>query len=379
MDALLTDELLRHGYEFVMAPDPRGRFEPLCLGAGGQGGRVYLGTNNVLDRSVAIKVIPRRDAGRGLWESGASLREARTIARLNHPSIVRIYDLVDTPGAVAIVMEYAGAGNLSSLLHATQPSRAVRLRLLIQCAEGLSYLHRSGLLHRDLKPANILLNTAGAAKLADFGLVTAALLTDDPLREEIAGAAAGTPGYWSPEQACGALVGPASDVYSLGKVGRSLLARSEPARGRHARALDQLLDRCLEADPTRRPPDGTAIVGALTTVADAAEPRWRREEWTPAPASPAGQQSSEVIVVNRAERATILPTGAHSDGSLAGTRPPVAGPPPRDRPAVDAVPVQPVRVAPAVRFRRRGRLRAALVLGAIALGVLAGWLLSLLR
>ncbi len=253
---------------------------------------------------MAVKVIPARYA-----DDVAFIRrfeaEAQTIARLEHPQIVPLYDYWREPGSAYLVMRYLRGGNLRAALDgAPWPAERVA-RLLDQVAAALAVAHRHGVVHRDVKPANILLDDDGNAYLTDFGV--AKLLQPEsgaPLSLELF---AGTPEYVSPEQALNEDVTPLSDQYSLGLVvyealsGRppfaagSLLELLEqhvrqPLPSLHERrpqlppVLDGVLARALAKRPAERYPDVVAFAAAFRTAIAAGSAVG--EAGAPAPAEP---------------------------------------------------------------------------------------------
>ena len=180
------------------------------LGAGGFG-VVWLAWDEKLEREVAVKVIPR--------EGGAGERverEARAAARLNHPGIVAIYELASDADDVYLVSELVRGRTLAELDQAGAVSDRDVARIGIALCEALEHAHARGVIHRDVKPQNVMVLAepaagAGFAKLADFGVAHVA--SGDPLTRT--GDIVGTLAYMAPEQAEGARVTPACDVYSL--------------------------------------------------------------------------------------------------------------------------------------------------------------------
>ncbi len=195
------------------------------LGAGSFG-IVYLARDEDLQRAVAIKVPTLRLLARP-GAADSFLREARILAGLRHPHIVRVYDFGrGSDGACFIVSEYIEGGSLADLLKKRRPAVSEAAALVTDVAEALHHAHQQRLVHRDVKPGNILLDAAGQAYLADFGIA---------LRDQDFGSGsglAGTPWYMSPEQARGEShrVDGRADVYSLGAVLYELLTGQVPFR-----------------------------------------------------------------------------------------------------------------------------------------------------
>ncbi|HHE73013.1 MAG TPA: serine/threonine protein kinase, partial [Chloroflexi bacterium] len=176
----------------------------------GRGGMavVYKAHQPALERYVAIKVLPQQFTfDREFVER--FLREARAVARLNHPNIVTIHDVGQAGGTYYIVMEYVEESSLANLLRrqgALPPQQAAQI--VAQVASALDYAHQQGFVHRDVKPSNILLGAGGVAKLTDFGIVKAA----EGTRLTQTGTLLGTPEYMSPEQAKGLGVDHRTDI-----------------------------------------------------------------------------------------------------------------------------------------------------------------------
>src|SRR5262245_13219173 len=185
------------------------------LGEIGRGGFavVYRARDTELDRLVALKELnPHLLADTGWVEQFR--REARLIARLNHPRIVTIYDIIDqAPARLFLVMHLVEGPGLDKLLAGRGRLPWTEALAIIQAvAEGLDYAHSQGILHRDLKPANILLDPARGPLLSDFGL--AKLVSDHSLSQS--GSIVGTPHYIPPEIWDGEPATPQADIYALG-------------------------------------------------------------------------------------------------------------------------------------------------------------------
>jgi hypothetical protein len=191
------------------------------LGGGGMGD-VYLGERvEGFSQRVAIKVL--RATRLAEDTSGAATREEDVLVSLDHPNIVRLLDRgVSDNGLRYIVMEYVEGGAIDGFCDERQLSVRERIRLLMQVMDAVSYAHRHLVVHSDLKPTNILVTSGGEPKLLDFGVATLLANSNERLTEGTVSAGY-TPVFASPEQRDGGRVTVASDIYSLGVMGRLLL------------------------------------------------------------------------------------------------------------------------------------------------------------
>jgi hypothetical protein len=206
------------------------------LGQGGMGA-VYKARHLRLNRVVALKVVA--DAPNARPADLVRFRqEAEMIARLQHPNIVQIYEVGEYPGGSYLALEYVDGPALDRKVNGTpQPPREAA-RLVEALARAVQYAHGVGVIHRDLKPANVLLTSAGAPKITDFGL---ARQVEGESGLTTAGAIMGTPNYMAPEQADGRLkqIGPHTDTYALGAILYECLTGRPPFQG--ATVLDTLV------------------------------------------------------------------------------------------------------------------------------------------
>jgi len=258
----------------------------------GRGGvsTVYLARERELDREVAIKVVRQ-----GYVEDDESRvrvdREARMLARLQHPNIVTLLTsrrLGD--GRRALVMQVAQGRTLRAMLEQDGPvTRDLALRVLAQVGSALDYLHERGIVHRDVKPENIFLDEEGRVLLSDLGIAKS---NDAPVNVTLTGVIVGTPTYMSPEQIDGSALDGRSDQYSVGLVVHELLSGVRPWDGENLysvifkqksehlasiavlrpdvpEALDAALRRAMSKDPADRYPDMAAFARDAAAVAAA--------------------------------------------------------------------------------------------------------------
>src|SRR5208337_3823221 len=248
------------------------------LGRGGMGA-VYSATDQVLQRSVAIKLLKEQSGE----EVGKHLRlEAQIAARLLHDNVVRIYDFGQAEGTWYLVMEQVDGTSYVKRWRVL--TLAERLRILGQVAEALDYAHHQGVIHRDIKPGNVLLTATDVPKLSDFGLSLLAEQADE------AGTIRGTPHYMSPEQTKGKRLDFRTDLYSLGVMlyesatgavpftgnAMSVMAMHagtlpERPRSRNpglSEPLEDLILALLAKKPEARPASGAAVAQALREEVD---------------------------------------------------------------------------------------------------------------
>ncbi len=242
------------------------------LGKGGMG-MVYKARQPRLDRIVALKILPI-DSAPGASFAERFEREAKALAKLNHPGIVTLHDFGQTSRYYYFIMEYVDGMNLRQLLqsHALEPRQA--LDLVTQICTALQFAHDENIVHRDIKPENILINKKGQVKIADFGL--AKLLGTAPHAElTMSQAAMGTLNYMAPEQRENAqTVDHRADIYSLGVVfyemltGEVPMGRFEPpsTRAQVDVRLDEVVLRALEREPARRYQHVSEVKSRVQTI-----------------------------------------------------------------------------------------------------------------
>jgi serine/threonine protein kinase len=183
------------------------------IGAGAMS-TVYKGYHLLMERYVAIKVLPDHFARDSTFRA-RFLREARTIARLEHPYILPTYDFGVDSGIHYLVMRYVAGGTLGDLIDTESLTIERTVQLIGQVGEALAHAHRLGVIHRDIKPANILIDQGGNVFLSDFGIAKIVQETSHLTSE---GLFIGTPAYMAPEQAQSRSVDARSDIYALGVV-----------------------------------------------------------------------------------------------------------------------------------------------------------------
>ncbi|WP_405641141.1 serine/threonine-protein kinase [Streptomyces sp. NBC_00019] len=306
------------------------------VGQGGMG-RVWRARDEMLERPVAVKELwlDGPDAGEDLGtRRERALREARASARIDHPGVVRVYDVAEEDDRLWIVMELVEAPSLERSVAENGPL-GVRetARIGLALAEALRRVHAAGVLHRDVKPGNVLLGPGRRVVLTDFGI--AALQNAQGLTK--GGMVIGSPEYMPPERATGRDPGPASDWWSLGATlctaltGHSPFTRpsmpatllavvyEEPELPGADCPLTPLLHRLLAKDPALRP-GADEIVAFLTAVAARPEPV--REQ----PRDPRSRLLTALVLIAAAAVAVVMIITTIPSGGE--TRLPEVTPPP---------------------------------------------------
>lgn len=261
-----------------------GSFEVVrLLGAGGMG-EVFLARDPDLDRYVAVKrLLSTHSAPSERIERFR--REAKIAARLDHPSIVRIYGMLDDEGSQCIVMEYVKGKNLREFMNKSSLSVAQVIPLAYRIAEAMAEAHDHNIVHRDLKSENVLITRSGQVKVTDFGI--AKMLDEDTMTAE--GALVGTYRAMSPEQVLGKPIDRRSDMFSFGTLLYEALSGQTPfqadtpfitlqriVHGSHRplaelvpdlpESLGTLIDQLLAKDPLHRPRDFHDILSSLVDI-----------------------------------------------------------------------------------------------------------------
>lgn len=241
------------------------------LGGGGMA-VVYRSVQQPLGREVALKALSSE-----LFQDEGFVKrfetEAKTLAKLDHPNILPIYDFEVTEGVAFLTMPLIRGGTLRDILNRGPLDPLTAWRYLREIGDGLQHAHDAGIVHRDLKPTNVLIHADGRAMLADFGLARGA---GQPTHLTTIGLAIGTPGYMAPEQVMGHDVDKRADIYAMGVLTFEMLTGRLPYIGANRMEvayatvnspipsavklnpalpdeLDQLLAKVLAKDPAQRP------------------------------------------------------------------------------------------------------------------------------
>lgn len=294
------------------------------LGAGGMA-EVFIGRDNVLGRTVAIKTLLQQHAGDPHFIERFR-REAQHAAALNHPNVVSVYDTGSWDGTHYIVMEYVEGKTLRDVIREEGPLLPERvLEIAADVCAGLAFAHGHHLVHRDVKPANIMITSGGGVKVADFGIARAApgeTVTQTAM-------VLGTAQYFSPEQAQSAPVDARSDIYSLGVVMYEMLTRQVPFTGSSPVAIAYKHVKEDPALPSSLNPDVPADIEAIVMKAMAKNPDnryqsalemredlMRAQHGRPVEATPVltdatgiiGMSADETVMIERTGRAKPPPT-----------------------------------------------------------------------
>lgn len=257
------------------------------IGEGGMG-VVFEGWDERLERRVAIKTL--RDAAHSADARDRLWREARSLARMTHPKVCQIFDVLEQGQDLFLVLEYLDGTSLADRLSGGSLPTAEALSIEQQILEALAALHLLGIVHRDLKPTNVFI-TAHGVKLLDFGLarpVDPTLADDSATALTHPGTIVGTPHYMAPEQVRGSLPTPAADIFAAGCILYEMLAGKRAFEGascvdvlyavlhfdpsplsgpREIEALDQVIRRAISKRPDERFVSASEMLEAVQAVA----------------------------------------------------------------------------------------------------------------
>ncbi|MEO8744508.1 MAG: serine/threonine-protein kinase [Candidatus Dormiibacterota bacterium] len=291
------------------------------LGGGGMA-VVYRAVQQPLGREVALKALSSE-----LFQDEGFVKrfetEAKTLAKLDHPNILPIYDFELNEGVAYLTMPLIRGGTLRDILNRGPLDTLTAWRYLREIGDGLQHAHDAGIVHRDLKPTNVLIHADGRAMLADFGLARGA---GQPTHLTTIGLAIGTPGYMAPEQVMGHDVDKRADIYAMGVLTFEMLTGRLPFIGSNRMEvaystvnapipsavklnsnlpdeLDVLLAKVLAKDPAQRPQTVRELLSLMARLP-------QRRQVAPAAAVPAMAGGPAVAVAPRPAASTEPPTAA---------------------------------------------------------------------
>ena len=310
------------------------------IGRGGMG-EVFLARDRILDRDVAIKILPEEFA-HDPDRVARFQREAKLLASLNHPNIATIYGKDEFQGTNFLILEFVEGNTLAQRIAEGPLPVDEALKFCRQIAEGLDAAHRKGIVHRDLKPANIMISPEAKVKLLDFGLARPLYGKPDEAAgrgpRKRPGAIRGTVAYMSPEQARGDLVDARSDIWAFGCLLYEMLTGSKAFSGGNSSTtveailerepdwsllprgtpalLKRLLHQCLEKDSMRRPQSAKDIGQTIEGIQSRIKRRYRI--WAAAALSGialAGFVLLGIMLTSKSENLHILETQHVTIGS----------------------------------------------------------------
>src|SRR5258708_25197840 len=309
---------------------------------------VYRAVQQPLGREVALKALSSE-----LFQDDGFVKrfetEAKTLAKLDHPNILPIYDFELTDGVAYLTMPLIRGGTLRDILNRGPLDTLTAWRYLREIGDGLQHAHDAGIVHRDLKPTNVLIHADGRAMLADFGLARGA---GQPTHLTTIGLAIGTPGYMAPEQVMGHDVDRRADIYAMGALTFEMLTGRLPYVGANRMEvaystvnsaipsavglnpnlpdeLDQLLARVLAKDPNQRPQTVRELLGLMAKL-----PQRRPSAGAtvpPVPASSPALAASVQVPPAAPTPPSMSPVGVAAQGSAPPGVPPIQTLPPMHR------------------------------------------------
>jgi len=253
------------------APQTIGRYQLLEFLGGGMS-HVYRAKDTTIGRTVALKILtPEGCADQETRER--FLQEARMAGNVTHENIIHIYDYGEADGRPFLVMEFLQGEDLRSVIHARQTGDSgQKLRIALQIARAIEYVHTQKIVHRDIKPDNIRILPGGSVKLMDFGIAKL-----EGLSRTQAGYVLGTPYYMAPEQVRGGEVTPLVDVYAFGILLFELFAGVKPVRAEEiAQVFHFILNEPVDITPLRQsgtPEQVVTLIQRLTAKAPAERPQ----------------------------------------------------------------------------------------------------------
>jgi len=260
-----------------------GRYEVISEIGRGSMGVVYKAHDPNLDLTIALKVL-RQDRMSSDAFMKRFLSEAKALGRLDHPNIIRVYNVDEDQGNVYIAMEFIEGESLNDVIQRKRFTVEEIIEIGSTVAETLDYAHRQGIIHRDIKPSNILVRSDGRLKITDFGI---AHIEDTAAPKQTqAGEILGTPAYMSPEQVLSQQVDGRSDIFSLGVILYELSAGRMPFTGQNLAAIfnaitqiepvpvhegnpdipndvSTIISKCLQKNPDHRFRSGHELLNAL--------------------------------------------------------------------------------------------------------------------